>query len=64
MRLFLVTLFILDAYQPNSPWLVRPDLVVMELPPGAPVDVLIGMDVLRSCKTLIDGPAGQFTMEF
>jgi Aspartyl protease len=64
VRLFLVTLFILDSRQLNLPWLVRPDLMVMELPAGFPVEVLIGMDVMRSCKTLIDGPAGQFTLEF
>jgi hypothetical protein len=38
--------------------------MVMELPVGFPVEVLIGMDVLRSCKTLIDGPAGRYTLEF
>jgi hypothetical protein len=37
----------------------------MELPallPGA--DVLIGLDVLLTCKLILDGPARQFTLEF
>lgn len=50
VRLFLITLFILDMQRPNLPWLVRPDLLVMELPLGLPVDVLIGMDVVRTSK--------------
>jgi hypothetical protein len=64
VRLFLITLFVLDAGQPQLPWLDRSDLLVMELPTGLPFDVLIGMDILRTCKMLVDGPAGQFTLEF
>jgi hypothetical protein len=64
VRLFNVTLFILDLTQPHLPWLVQPDLVVMELPSGLPVEVLIGLDVLLTCKLLLDGPALQFTLEF
>jgi hypothetical protein len=64
VRLFKVTLFILDATQPNLPWFVLPDILVMELPSALPAEVLIGMDVLRSCITLIDGPAGHFTLDF
>jgi Aspartyl protease len=64
VRLFQVTFFILDAGQHHLAWLAQPDLLVMELPSGLPVDVLIGMDVLRTCKTLIDGPAGQFALDF
>ena len=41
-----------------------PDLLVMELPTGLAFDVLIGMDVLRTCKMSVDGPAGQFTLDF
>jgi hypothetical protein len=36
----------------------------MDLPHGFPFDVLIGMDVLLSCKLVVDGPAGQFAIEF
>jgi hypothetical protein len=36
----------------------------MDLAPGFPFDVLIGMDVLRTCKLTVDGPAGQFTFDF
>jgi len=59
-----VTLFVLDTRQPHLPWLARTDLLVMEMPSVLPVDVLIGMDVLLTCKLLLDGPARQFTLEF
>ena len=64
VRLFRVTLFILDKAQPKMPWFTVPDLLVMELPAPLPVDVLIGMDVIRICKMLVDGPAGQFLLDF
>ena len=41
-----------------------PSLLVMELQPGPSCDVLIGMDVLRHCKLIVDGPGGFFTLEF
>jgi hypothetical protein len=44
--------------------LTMPSLLVMELPPGPSCDVLIGMDVLRQCKLIVDGPGGCFTLEF
>jgi hypothetical protein len=40
------------------------DLLVMEMPSALPVDVLIGMDVIRTCKLLVDGPVGLFTLDF
>jgi hypothetical protein len=43
---------------------VQPDLLVMELPLGFPVDVLIGMDVLLGCRMLLDDPARQLTLDF
>ena len=64
VRLFKVTLLILDPSQPHLPWLVRSDVMVMELPPGAPVEVVIGMDVLLTCRMLLDGPALLLTLEF
>ena len=64
VRVFKVTLFIVDAAQLHLPWFMLPDLFVMELPSVLPVDVLIGMDVIRTCKLLVDGPASQFTLDF
>jgi hypothetical protein len=64
VRLFRVSLSILDASRPHLPWFVQPDLGVMELTASLPVDVLIGMDVLLGCRTLVDGPARTFTFDF
>jgi len=64
IRLFQVTLFILDKAQPQLPWFIVPDLLVMETPSALPVEVLIGMDVIRTCKLLVDGPGQQFTLDF
>jgi predicted aspartyl protease len=64
VRLFNVMLFILDVAQPNVPWFTQPDLLVMELPTGLPVEVLIGMDVLLTCGMVVDGPARQFTLVY
>jgi hypothetical protein len=64
VRLFSVTLFLYDAVHPQLPWLSVPDILVMELPPGFPVEVLIGMDVLRTCRLELDGPAGRFALDF
>jgi hypothetical protein len=36
----------------------------MELPPGPLCEVLIGMDVVRQCKLIVDGPGEFFTLEF
>jgi hypothetical protein len=36
----------------------------MDLAPGYPFDVLIGMDFLMNCKLIVDGPAGYFTLVF
>jgi len=62
--LFRVPLSIFDPAQPLLSWFVYPDLLVMELPPGTPVDVLIGMDVLLNCRMLLDGPGRIFTIDF
>ena len=32
--------------------------------PMGKFDVLIGLDVLRTCKFLLDGPGDHFTLEF
>jgi hypothetical protein len=64
VNLYHVSLSVCDAVQPPSSWFTHPDLLVMELPPGTPVDVLIGMDVLIQCRLTVDGPAGVFTLDF
>jgi hypothetical protein len=44
---------------------VRPNLLVTELAVSLlPVEVLIGMDVLRECLLIVDGPGQQFTLGF
>ncbi len=64
VRLFNAALFIFDSHQYHLPWLAQPNLLVMELPSGLPFEVLIGMDVLLSCKMVADGPVRQFMLEF
>jgi hypothetical protein len=64
VNLYRISFHVLDAQNVNLPWYSHPSLLVMELVAGFPFDVLIGMDVLRGCKTLIDGPAGQFVLDF
>jgi len=63
IRLFKITLFILDVGQPHLPWLSHPDLLVMELPSPLPVEVLIGQDILLGYKVLLDGPGRQLTLD-
>jgi predicted aspartyl protease len=62
--LYEVSFHILDGRNVLLPWLSYATLVVMELDPTIPFDALIGMDILRTCKLLIDGPANQFTLDF
>jgi hypothetical protein len=64
VNLFEVSLHILDAANIGLPWLSHPSLVVMELAAVVPFDALIGLDVIRTCKLLIDGPANRFTVDF
>jgi hypothetical protein len=64
VNLYRVSLHVLDSNRLGLPWLSQPSLLVMELVPGFPCDVLIGMDVLLTCKMLVDGPARRFTLEF
>jgi hypothetical protein len=63
-QLYRVSLHLRDARAPTLPMLTLPSLLVMELPPGLSCDVLIGMDVLRQCKLIVDGPGRFFTLEF
>ena len=64
VRLYRVSLHLYDSGNASRVWMTHPSLIVMELDPAIPFDVLIGMDVLRTCRTLIDGPANLFTIEF
>ena len=64
VQLYRASLHLRDVRAPTLPMLTMPSLLVMELPPGPSCDVLIGMDVLRQCKLIVDGPGGLFTIEF
>jgi hypothetical protein len=61
--LYQVALHVRDASNPNLTWLFHPTLVVMELTTGISFDALIGLDIIRTCKLFVDGPAGQFTLD-
>jgi hypothetical protein len=63
VNLYRVSLHILDMQNVGLPWVSEASLLVMELAPGIPFDVLLGMDVLLTCKMFLDGPARQFTVE-
>jgi hypothetical protein len=63
VSLYRVSLNIFDSQNVNLPWLPHPTLHVMELAPGIPFDVLIGMDIIRACKLMVDGPSGSFALE-
>jgi hypothetical protein len=63
VNVYRVSLQILDARDTTLPWIANPTLDVMELPPSIPFDVLIGLDILLTCKLFVDGPAGQFTLD-
>jgi hypothetical protein len=64
INLYRVSLQILDVRDTTLPWIAHPTLTVMELPTSIPFDVLIGMDILRGCKLFLDGPGGQFTLDY
>jgi hypothetical protein len=66
VKLYRVSVSITDpARSVGSPWLTCADLLVTELATLLPdADVLIGLDVLLTCKLLLDGPGRLFTLEF
>ena len=65
VRLFEVSLSITELSSSTTAWLTEPDLLVMELPASLPGgDGLIGLDILLTCKLLLDGPAGHFLLDF
>lgn len=45
-----------------GPDLALPDMVVSELTAALPVDVLLGLDVLRHCLLILDGPGQRFIL--
>jgi hypothetical protein len=57
---------ITDPAQPaGSPWLTCSDMLVTELATLLPdTDILIGLDVVLTCKLVVDGPGRSFTLEF
>jgi hypothetical protein len=63
--IFSVSLSITDFGNPASPMLTFPTLLVMEGPaPWPNVDVLIGLDIVRTIRLVVDGPGGTFTLEW
>jgi hypothetical protein len=56
VQMFVVSLGITDFGDPAAPALAS------VLPQS--IEVLIGLDVLRGCKFVLDGPAHQFSLEF
>jgi hypothetical protein len=65
VRIFEISLSITDPTQSTTAWLTEPNLSVMELPAVLPdADVLVGLDILLTCKLELDGPARHFMLEF
>lgn len=64
VQLYKVSLHVLDLGNVGGPWFTQTSLLVMGLQAQLPIDVLIGMDVLLTCKTLIDGPSRRFALDF
>jgi len=62
--LFQISLSILDEREPTLP-LTIPTLLVMRLfALPANIDVLIGLDVIRTCRLVVDGPANAFSLDW
>ena len=65
VNLYRVSLTIAGPAGRAGPVLAIPDLLVSELTvPLANLDALIGMDVLRQCLLVLDGPGQQFIFGF
>jgi hypothetical protein len=64
--LFRLSVGVTDFRIPHAPELVEADLLVMGLVTTLPqqIEVLVGLDVLLGCRFVLDGPAGQFSLEF
>lgn len=49
----------------NAPELPEPNLIVMALPTALPkIEVLLGLDLLMSCKLILDGPGKLYALDF
>jgi hypothetical protein len=60
-----VSLSLLESKSSSGPMLTFADMNVLELMTSVGAfDVFIGMDVILTCKLLIDGPGRQFTLDF
>jgi hypothetical protein len=65
VNLYRVSLGITGPAGGTGSALVLPDLLVSELTATLPnIDALIGMDVLRQCLLVLDGPGQQFILGF
>jgi hypothetical protein len=64
VNLYNVSMTITGLIGAVGPTLVLPDLLVSELTAPLPVDALIGLDVLRQCLVVLDGPGQQFILGF
>jgi hypothetical protein len=65
VQVYEVSLSVPNPTGASTPMLTRPQWVVTEFlhpPPG--IDVLIGMDLVKECLWIIDGPGGFFTLGF
>ena len=58
-----ISLTIADKSASTGPTFAPPDVSVIHLE-AVGVDVLIGLDLLVSCRLVLDGPARLFTLEF
>jgi hypothetical protein len=64
VNLYRVDLTISKPSHPSGPVLIVSDLLVSEFTAPLPFDVLIGIDVLRECLLVLDGPGQQFILAF
>lgn len=64
VNLYRISLHVVDVQNLNLPWLSQTSLVIMELAQDFPFDVLIGLDILLTCRMFVDGPARQFWMDY
>jgi hypothetical protein len=63
--LYRVSLGILAYPGSPGPMLTLRDMNVLELSASiGGIDVLVGMDIVQTCRLIVDGPARQFTLEF
>jgi hypothetical protein len=64
VSLYRVSLSVSDPRGRANAMMTMPNLLVSELPVPLPFDALIGLDVLRECLFVLDGPGQQFILGF